>query len=268
MPKPKKQSTKPSKSDEQLVKTIIKMLEENDDGISINDIPSSCKLTMKDVKEIVNNGKKLYVIEPQSYETLTLLDSDNEMFADRSADGVDERGYDHIGWFYGKELAGSGSGLDEWIVINQELSDYVIKKNVEVKALEKMANERKVLVKLAHEFNALIKQFRDAPYPDPLDEDEWIGHNREIVAMLSDGIKKLESKMEARTAGGKKKYGPRVPSCECKRSVHSKYTTRPGPPYPANDCRGQEKQGNNGTWYVSTANVNGVYSWRKSKSKT
>ena len=64
MPKPKKQSTKP---DEQLVKTIIKMLEESDDVI--NDIPSSCKLTMKDVKEIVNNGKKLYVIEPQSYET-------------------------------------------------------------------------------------------------------------------------------------------------------------------------------------------------------
>ena len=58
MPKPKKQSTKPSKSDEKLVKTIIKMLEENDDGISINDIPSSCKLTMKDVKEIANNGKK------------------------------------------------------------------------------------------------------------------------------------------------------------------------------------------------------------------
>ena len=149
-------------------------------------------------------------------------------------------------------------------MINQELSDYVIKKNGEVKALEKMANERKVLVKLAHEFNALIKQFRDAPYPDPLDEDEWIGHNREIEAMLSDGIKKLASKMEARTAGGK---NPRVPSCECKRSVHSKYTTRPGPPYPANDCRGQAKQGNNGTWYVSTANVNGVYSWRKSTSK-
>ena len=104
-----------------------------------------------------------------------------------------------------------------------------------------------VLVKLAHEFNALIKQFRDAPYPDSLDEDEWIGHNREIVAMLSDGIKKLASKMEARTAGGK---NPR------------------GPPYPANDCRGQAKQGNDGAWYVSTANVNGVYSWRKSKSKT
>ena len=68
-------------------------------------------------------------------------------------------------------------------------------------------------------------------------------------------------------AGSKTKYGPRVPSCECKRSALSKYTHRRGPPYPPNDCREQTKQGNDGEWYVSTANVDGIYSWRKPTSK-
>ena len=41
-----------------------------------------------------------------------------------------------------------------------------------------------------------------------------------------------------------------------------KYRERPGPPYPAQDCKGQFKMGNDGRLYESRANKNGVYAWK------
>lgn len=54
----------------------------------------------------------------------------------------------------------------------------------------------------------------------------------------------------------------------CKKSFRKKYTSRNSPPYPANDddCRGRRKKGNDGTYYVSTANSRGVYRWVKATS--
>jgi hypothetical protein len=47
----------------------------------------------------------------------------------------------------------------------------------------------------------------------------------------------------------------------CKKSKLKKYTTRPGPPFPTQECKGQSKKGNNGKEYKSVANTRGVYKW-------
>ena len=60
------------------------------------------------------------------------------------------------------------------------------------------------------------------------------------------------------------------PIMPCKKSSRKKYTSRNSPPYPANDdhCRGKKKKGNDGTYYVSTANSRGVYRWVKVSSSS
>ena len=47
-----------------------------------------------------------------------------------------------------------------------------------------------------------------------------------------------------------------------------KYTSRPGPPYPAQECKGKYKIGNDNYSYRSEPNVNGVYRWVKSRFLT
>ena len=43
--------------------------------------------------------------------------------------------------------------------------------------------------------------------------------------------------------------------------VSKKYTTRPSPPYPANDYCGKKKKGNDGHMYISKPNKNGICRW-------
>jgi hypothetical protein len=47
-----------------------------------------------------------------------------------------------------------------------------------------------------------------------------------------------------------------------------KYKTRSSPAYPANDCKKMKKMGNDGTYYNSVKDINGVYKWKSVKSKT
>lgn len=47
----------------------------------------------------------------------------------------------------------------------------------------------------------------------------------------------------------------------CTRQTTAKYTKRPGPPYPAQQCRGQWREGNDGFLYHSKRASNGVYRW-------
>lgn len=50
----------------------------------------------------------------------------------------------------------------------------------------------------------------------------------------------------------------------CKNMSHlKKYSTRPSPPYSANDCCGQTKKGNDGKMYISVPNIKGICYWRK-----
>lgn len=48
---------------------------------------------------------------------------------------------------------------------------------------------------------------------------------------------------------------------DCSKQSTKKYTSRKSPPYPANQCCGETKLGNDGVMYVSVANVKGVCRW-------
>ena len=49
----------------------------------------------------------------------------------------------------------------------------------------------------------------------------------------------------------------------CDRSSQKKYINRPGPPYPAQNCRRHKKRGNDGEMYVSRPDYRGVFTWKK-----
>lgn len=49
----------------------------------------------------------------------------------------------------------------------------------------------------------------------------------------------------------------------CEKLMTKKYSTRPGPPFPAQECRGQVRQGNDSHMYKSEMAANGVYRWKR-----
>lgn len=49
----------------------------------------------------------------------------------------------------------------------------------------------------------------------------------------------------------------------CKQSSLKKYRSRPGPPYPAQDCANEMKRGNDGQTYLSMPDKNGVFRWKR-----
>lgn len=48
----------------------------------------------------------------------------------------------------------------------------------------------------------------------------------------------------------------------CAKKTEKKYTDRPSPPYPANECPGATKKGNDGNKYKSIADRNGIFRWK------
>ena len=58
---------------------------------------------------------------------------------------------------------------------------------------------------------------------------------------------------------------PKETSNNCVKQDNAKYSNRPSPPYPANECRGKIMKGNNGEMYISKPMSNGVYRWVKNK---
>ena len=54
----------------------------------------------------------------------------------------------------------------------------------------------------------------------------------------------------------------------CIKSRRAKYTSRPGPPYPAQLCKNLVKLGNDRKKYKSVSNKKGVYIWKKIANKT
>ena len=51
----------------------------------------------------------------------------------------------------------------------------------------------------------------------------------------------------------------------CKEQTTKKYTGRKSPSYPANECCGETKKGNDGLMYVSKPNKKGICKWYKVK---
>ena len=61
-----------------------------------------------------------------------------------------------------------------------------------------------------------------------------------------------------------RKSSPRKSSPgRCDISSLKKYINRPGPPYPAQNCRNHLKIGNDGEYYKSKPNKRGIYRWVK-----
>ena len=50
---------------------------------------------------------------------------------------------------------------------------------------------------------------------------------------------------------------------KCQKQTLKKYITRKSPPYPANECKEDIKIGNDGLYYKSQPNKNGIYRWVK-----
>jgi len=49
----------------------------------------------------------------------------------------------------------------------------------------------------------------------------------------------------------------------CRRQTTSKYTSRPSPAFPANECCGMKKLGNDGYMWISKPNAFGVCAWKR-----
>lgn len=50
---------------------------------------------------------------------------------------------------------------------------------------------------------------------------------------------------------------------ECIKMKSDKYSLRNSPPYPANKCKTMKKKGNDGNYYLSESDKNGIYKWVK-----
>ena len=76
---------------------------------------------------------------------------------------------------------------------------------------------------------------------------------------------KSKSKRKSKTKSKRNKMKSKSISKEkkCKKSSIKKYISRPGPPYPAQDCKNKTKSGNDGNKYRSSPNKNGIFRWKK-----
>jgi hypothetical protein len=83
---------------------------------------------------------------------------------------------------------------------------------------------------------------------------------------------KIKSKSKSRKSKSRKsksKINNLKKQSICKEITNiSKYVSRPGPPYKAQDCKNIEIKGNNGKMYISLPNKNGVYRWVPVDSST
>lgn len=48
---------------------------------------------------------------------------------------------------------------------------------------------------------------------------------------------------------------------ECIKIIKNKYSLRNSPPYSANKCKTMKKKGNDGKYYLSQSDKNGIYKW-------
>jgi hypothetical protein len=75
--------------------------------------------------------------------------------------------------------------------------------------------------------------------------------------------RKTKSKSKPKSIKRKSKSKSRKRKSKCKKSSIKKYRSRPGPPYPAQNCQYSIRAGNDGNIYRSIPNKNGVFSWKK-----
>ena len=179
-----------SENAKEIAVVFTKFSEDDEIEFMLPRFPESCHLTMKDVENVADHGKEMYVIEPQRYQNHYLLDSKDDKFSERDRDRIDEEGVRHIGHFFG--LAGGKAFTDSahspWIVINHDFSDYVQKNVDKFTALAKIADKKTTLGEVAKD---LIKK-RFGKNTNSF--DEHVPQKLVLFDMLNNGLKKLEVK--------------------------------------------------------------------------
>lgn len=171
----------------------IEKMNQNDQFETHFDLFRNSYLKYSSIPAIKSGKKKVYVIPPQHYNRVELLD----------------KNHDNLPYFYDIDgNAVTGSGSDVYLVADEKALDRALK----------ILNSKKSVRK-----------------------------SRKSVRK-SRNVKKSVRK-----------------SRKCSRQKTKKYTSRPSPPFPANECKGMYKKGNNGKRYLSVADVNGNYRWRLEK---
>jgi hypothetical protein len=89
---------------------------------------------------------------------------------------------------------------------------------------------------------------------------------RSVKRSTKRSVKRRSTKRRSTKRRSTKRSTKRSAKVEgCIKQSSKKYMSRPSPPYPAQECKEQEKMGNDGQLYKSVMKANGIYAWKKMK---
>ena len=209
-------------------------------------------LTWGDVTAIRDGRKKIWVVEPSFDHSVSLLTYDSFQFAGaREAEEPSGTffytGAAEISWEDNKpsDVVGTGSGF-----------------NLYPKANEKM------LKKLRQDIENLKRSMEEPATPQQALNEYAMNTAR--LFMAKNAAKKTPKKAPKKTPKNAPKKTPKAPkkSRGCVEQTTKKYTSRPSPPYPANECpSGMKMNGNDGNLYVATPDSNGINRWTRANSR-
>ena len=92
----------------------------------------------------------------------------------------------------------------------------------------------------------------------------YMYNNNYAYKLMDKDTKQYKYIIVAKTPSPKPKKDSSPKCVELKTKL---YTERKSPPYPANACQGQVRKGNDDLPYMSVANKNGVFTWKKVKEE-
>jgi hypothetical protein len=215
-------------SDKKIATQVLKLVKKK--KMKEKHITNNIKLKYSSVK------KGVYAISPQSYRSLKMLRKDDlEDFYNMKGNAV------------------TGSGGDPWIVANKKTLKYLsgskkVKASKSKKVKSKSKSKKKVKAKSKSKKKVKSKS-----------------KSKKKVKAKSKKVKKASKSKKVKKASKSKsanKVKKASKSRGCVRQFSKKYTSRKSPPYPANECCGMVKRGNNGLDWLSKRASNGVCRWK------
>ena len=108
------------------------------------------------------------------------------------------------------------------------------------------------------------KEFDEDDLTEAVDDndDEYGGGTRKRRPLLKD-FKAMRKKSQGTSRAYWSRVHKRTHGKRCIVQRTKMYRSRPSPPYPANECYGMTKRGNDGARYHAEPNVNGKCTWKK-----
>jgi hypothetical protein len=89
------------------------------------------------------------------------------------------------------------------------------------------------------------------------------GGTRKRRSLRKDDVETMRKKSQATLRAYWNRVHKRTQGKRCIARTTKQYRSRPSPPYPANECCGMTKRGNDGARYRAEPNVNGMCTWKK-----